>query len=99
MFDASKKFYINGETAISPYYYYRNGLLHARYMVDRCVRLSENESIELKAKMTKDPARKQDILSDSWNFYTQCVGKAIILDGIAETDKVIKEMSENRFEG
>lgn len=73
---------INGETAIKPYYYLRNGLLHIRYTVDRCVELSKEESTKVKVDLTACPSDKQDVLAKAWSFYTNCVGKTIINDGI-----------------
>lgn len=93
-----QKLVINGETAIKPYYYLRNGLLHARYTVDRCIELSLLEVERLKAKVTENPSSKQEILFNEWNFQTKCVGKPIILDGISEIDKRIKgSKDENGF--
>ena len=86
--------YINGETAIHPYYYFRNGYLHVRYTVDRCVELSNAESIKLKADMTACSWDKQNILATAWNFFTNYVGKTIILDGVAEMEKRIKHYAE-----
>lgn len=85
--------YINGETAIKPYYYYRNGLLHVRYSVDRCVELSESEKAKLKMELTANSTDKQNILAKYWNFFTTCVGKEVILDGVAEMEKRIKEFA------
>lgn len=82
--------YINGETAIKPYYYLRNGVLHTRYTVDRCVELSPSEVAKLKVDLTASPYDKQNILSKAWNFFTVTVGKPIIMDGIAELEKRIK---------
>lgn len=82
--------YINGETAIKPYYYFRNGLLHVRYNVDRCVELSSAEQIKLKMELTTN-YDKQEVLAKTWNFLTECVGKPIITDGIAEIEKHMKE--------
>lgn len=82
--------YINGETAIKPYYYLRNGLLHVRYTVDRCIKLSDAETAKIKVDMTASPYDKQAILSKAWNFLTNAVGKTIINDGIAELEKTIK---------
>lgn len=87
--------YINGETAIKPYYYLRNGMLHVRYTVDRCMKLSSTEVDKLKADMTASPADKQDILKKAWNFFTNAVGKDIIMDGIAELERQIKEFKKN----
>ena len=40
---ADNRTYIEGELAIKPYYYFRNGHLHVRYNVDRAIELSEAE--------------------------------------------------------
>jgi len=82
--------YINDEIAIKPYYYLRNGLLHVRYTVDRCVELSETECAKLKMDLTASSSDKQSILSKAWNFFTECVGKVVIQDGIAEIERRIK---------
>lgn len=93
-----QKIVINGETAIKPYGYLRNGLLHVRYTVDRCVELSYHEVANIKAKITSNPSAKQEILLNEWNFQTECVGKPVIFDGIAEIDKRIKgNKNENGF--
>ena len=42
---------VNGDTAIKPYYYMRNGLLHVRFTVDRCVELSKAEENQIKAEL------------------------------------------------
>ena len=89
------KTYINGETAIKPYYYLRNGLLHVRYTVDRCMRLSTAESAKLKADLMASPADKQDFLKKAWNFFASAVGKDIIMDGISELERQIKEFKKN----
>lgn len=89
--------YIDGEFAISPYYYLRNGLLHVRYTVDRCMRLSPSEVVMLKKKMTDNPSDKQGVLSDSWRFFSECVKKSIINDGIAEAEKQIEEFKQNGY--
>ena len=85
-----QKIEINGETAIKPYYYLRNGLLHARYTVDRCIELSLSEIERIKAKVTENPSSKQEIFLNEWNFQTECVGKPVIFDGIAEIDRRIE---------
>lgn len=89
--------YINGEIAIKPYYYMRNGLLHVRYTVDRCVELSKAEDTKIKVDLTSSPADKQTVLSNAWNFLTNAVGKTIIMDGIAEMEKRIKKFEEGSF--
>lgn len=85
---------INGETAIKPYYYMRNGVLHARYTVDRAVELSESEEKELKDKITLEPYNKQDILAKSWNLLTVYVGKPILFDGIKAGEEKMKELTD-----
>lgn len=94
MYDESlfdKRTYINGETAIKPYYYFRNGSLHVRYTVDRCMKLSSSEVAKLKDALTASPAYKQSILKKAWNFFSVTVGREIIHDGIAELERQIKE--------
>lgn len=83
--------HICGETAIKPYYYMRNGLLHVRYTVDRCVELTPSEVAKLKVDITANPDKKQTILEEMWNFLTLSVERKIINDGIAELEKRIKE--------
>lgn len=78
--------YVNGETAIKPYYFYRNGLLHIRYVVDRCVELSPEEANKLKVDLTVS-TDKQEVLAEAWNFFTTCVEKPIIQDGCKEVEK------------
>ena len=86
-----KRTYINGETAIKPYYYFRNGSLHVRYTVDRCMKLSYSEVAKLKDELTASPSYKQSVLKKAWSFFSVTVGKEIIHDGIAELEKQIKE--------
>lgn len=82
--------HICGETAIKPYYYMRNGLLHVRYTVDRCVELTPAEVAKLKVDITANPEKKQTILEEMWNFLTLSVERKIIHDGIAEMEKRIE---------
>lgn len=88
--------HICGETAIKPYYYMRNGLLHVRYTVDRCVNLTPAEVTKLKVDITANPESKQKILEEMWNLLTVSVGREIIHDGIAEMEKRIKEYENGR---
>lgn len=83
--------YICGETSIKPYYYIRNGLLHVRYTVDRCMELSPSEIERIKADITAHPSDKQKILSSFWSFLEKTVGRAVIFDGIKEAEKRIKK--------
>lgn len=85
------KTYINGETAIKPYYYLRRNHLHVRYTVDRAVELSVAEESKLKVDITMNPADKQGLLSKAFNFFTIMVGKTVIMDGIALADKRMEE--------
>lgn len=82
--------YINGDIAIKPYYYFRNGLLHVRYTVDRCIELSPDEVSRLKTDLTCNPSHKQEVLAKAWNFFTNMVEKPVIMDGIAEVEKRLK---------
>lgn len=86
---------INGETAIKPYFYLRNGYIHVRYTVDRCMKLSPSEVQELKEKITRDPSCKQGTLIDHWKFYSDCVGKDVIMDGIKELEKNMEGFAGN----
>lgn len=83
------------EIAMKPYYYFRNKKLHIRYSVDRCINLSESESAGLKVSLAST-FDKQTILAKAWNFFTTCVGKEIIRDGIAEAEKSIREYGNGR---
>lgn len=90
--------YINGETAIKPYFYYRNGLIHVRYLVDRCYELTKEESEQLKNEMssTNNPNDKQDVLAKAWQNCVDNPDKAIIKDGILELEKKIKQYREGQ---
>ena len=90
---------INGETAIKPYYYLRNGLLHVRFTVDKCVKLSTDEEARIKAQLEGKPEQKQNILGKEWNLLTQFAGKAILNDGVMEGDKRTKEMTKEYKNG
>lgn len=82
--------YINGELAIKAFYYLRNGLLHVRYTVDRCIELSENEERELKERITEKPYDKQNIFSEVWKFQTNFREKPVIMDGLREFERRMK---------
>ena len=90
-----KQTVIDGETAIKPYYYLRNGFLHVRYTVDRAVELSESEVQQIKNELEKNPYDKQGVLADSWNFLTKTAGKTIIHDGIQNFGEILKEHAKN----
>jgi hypothetical protein len=82
------------EIAMKPYYYFRNGKLHIRYNVDRCVNLTPSEVAGLKVTLAST-YDKQTVLAKAWNFFTTCVKKEVIRDGIAEAEKSIREYNEN----
>jgi hypothetical protein len=82
-----KRVEVNGDTVINPYWYLRNGLLHVRCTVDRCIRLSPSEEKKLKEEITANPSCKQDMLEHNWKFLTDYVGKEIVNDGIAEAER------------
>lgn len=84
---------INGEIAIKPYYYLRNGLLHVRFNVDRCIKLSLDEEKRIKDELEMCPQNKQEILGRNWNFLTLTSERKIIKDGIKAGDERIKELS------
>lgn len=84
---SNKSTYVEGELAIKPYYYFRNGYLHIRYNVDRVIKLSETESAKLKLEMTANPADKQSVLAKAWSFFEKTVGKSVIHDGLKEIEK------------
>ena len=89
---------INGDIAVKPYYYMRNGLLHVRHTVDRAVNLSKDEVTRIKEELTEAPAQKQQILGREWNLQTVMNEKPIIMDGIKAAEDRMYELS-SRFEG
>ena len=89
---------INGDIAVKPYYYLRNGLLHVRHTVDRAVDLSQDEVMRIKEELTEDPARKQQILGREWNLQTVMNEKPIIMDGIKAAEERMSILS-SRFGG
>lgn len=84
---SNNQVYVEEELAIKPYYYFRNRYLHIRYNVDRTIELSETESAKLKLEMTANPANKQSVLAEAWNFFEKTVGKPVIHDGLKEIEK------------
>ena len=84
---------INGDIAIKPYYYLRNGLLHVRHTVDRAVDLSKDEEMRIKEELNKDPVQKQQILGREWNLQTVTNGKPVIMDGIKAAEGRMDELS------
>lgn len=82
------------EIAMKPYYYFRNGYLHIRYNVDRCIKLSDAEATGVKVSLAST-FDKQTALAKAWNFFSTCLKRPIIRDGIAEVERCIKEFEEN----
>ena len=82
------------EIAMKPYYYFRNGYLHIRYKVDRCIKLSDAEAMRVKVSIAST-YDKQTALAKAWNFFSTCLKRPIIRDGIAEVERRIKELEEN----
>ena len=85
------KITVLGENAIKPYWYYRNGLIHIRYTVDRAIKLSDAEVAKLKVAMTS-ANDKQEALAKAWSFFANTACYPIIEDGIAEIDKRIEDV-------
>lgn len=83
------------ETGIKPVFFLKGKRLFVRYTVDRAVELSTAEESKLKVDMSMNPADKQSVLAKAWNFITACVGKAIIMDGVAVADKKMEELRKN----
>lgn len=94
--DDKNRTVINGRVAIKPYYYYRDGLLHCRYAIDDCMKVTANEAKELKAEIEKDCVHKQDILAKAWNLQANFICKTIY-DGVIEIDNKMEE-SRKRYE-
>ena len=83
------------ETGIKPVFFLKGKRLFVRYTVDRAVELSTAEESKLKVDMSMNPADKQSVLAKAWNFMTACIGKAIIMDGVAVADKKMEELRKN----
>lgn len=83
------------ETGIKPVFFLKGKRLFVRYTVDRAVELSTAEVSKLKVDMSMNPADKQSVLAKAWNFMTACVGKVIIMDGVAVADKKMEELRKN----
>ena len=83
------------ETGIKPVFFLKGKRLFVRYTVDRAVELSTAEESKLKVDMSMNPADKQSVLAKVWNFMTACVGKAIIMDGVAVADRKMEELRKN----
>lgn len=91
--EAEPRVVVNGETAIKPYWYLRNGLLHVRYVVDRCMELTESEESLLKAEMAAafDKRGKQKALEKAWRLCAGPLGRTVVMDGVSEIDRRIRE--------
>lgn len=90
---------IDGEPAIKPYYYMRNGLLHVRYTVDRCIELSESEESSVKEELAAEPFNKQKIFERKWHFLTQYVGKPVIHDGLEAGMRRVRNLTKEYSSG
>ena len=90
---AEPRVVVNGETAIKPYWYLRNGLLHVRYVVDRCLELTESEEGLLKMEMAAafDKRGKQKALEKAWRLCAGPLGRPVVMDGVSEIDRRIRE--------
>lgn len=86
-----ERFYVEGEVAIKPYFYFRNGYLHIRYNTDKAIALSESEVKRIKEELSSSPADKQNILRANWDFQVHQVGKSIISNGIALADSIVEK--------
>lgn len=86
---------IDSRVALKPYYYLRNGLLHARYTVDDCVELSNSEVARLKEELSKDIPHKQDILAKEYNLQTVMLRKPVY-DGILKLEEKINNYKERK---
>lgn len=91
------KTYIDGCTAIKPYWYIRGTAVHVRFILDKAIELSDSESARLKEELSANPSDKQEILKKAWSFYADCIGKPIIHDGIALADKKMEELRKNGY--
>lgn len=98
---------ICNETAEKEYFYFRNGLLHVKYVVDRAIQLTEDEAAHLKASLTcakdrceterEELTEKQLILSERWDELEP--RRIVILDGLSEAYRQIEKRKEERKEG
>ncbi len=102
--DSDLRTYINGELAIKPYYYYRNGLLHVRYLVDRCFELTQEEADNLKKEIsrTQDNSEKQIVLANTWKDLSDNPDKTLFNNGIAKLEEKManarkQALDENKF--
>ncbi len=102
--DSDLRTYINGELAIKPYYYYRNGLLHVRYIVDRCFELTREEADDLKKEISKtqDNSEKQLVLANTWKDLSDNPDKILFNNGIAKLEEQManarkQALDENTF--
>lgn len=86
-----KNLYVQGEKAIKPYFYARNGLLHVRYTVDRCMELSPSEVEKMKEDFSRNPSYKQKILEELWAFLEKTVNKTVYMNGLEKSMEVIGE--------
>ena len=85
---------VDGETAIKPYYYMRNGLLHIRFNVDRAIELSKEEEAKIKKELAESPSCKQKVFAENWNLLSNFVRKPVIQNGLKAGVDRMKELSE-----
>ena len=86
------------EIAIKPWFSLKDKKLFIDYNVDRCVELSQAEQAGLKVTLAS-AYDKQTALAKAWNFFTTCVNKKIIRDGVAEIERRIKMFEERSGNG
>lgn len=82
-----KDYIVNNEVAIKPYFYFRNGLLHCRYLVDRVIALSNKEKKDIKDRFKdqfKDSKEKQAFLLTCWKSLE--LERTVIQDGLREVE-------------
>lgn len=83
-----------GKKGDKEYYYYRNGLLHVKHVVDECVELSASERKDLLERLAEMPYDKQAVLEDEWSFQVLCLKKKCHRDGIGKARENFHRMSD-----
>lgn len=85
---------INGEVAVKPYFYFRNGTLHARYTVDRAIVLSDEETAYIKNRLDITPEKyARQSLFEGWFRQLERDGRTVV-DGISLADEMVKAWHE-----
>lgn len=88
-----KNVYIEGVKVSKPYFYLRNGLLHVKGNLDKCIELSPAEVKRLKDMLLSasyGAEEKQEVLYAFWQFCERELKKPVIQDGLSEIEKRIK---------